>query len=119
MVPHKQEVHVIVTDCTRSIIIISDRTQRCPASEQGLPLTEEEQAQQNTTTSLTVPGRVIHLSALLNKRKFRNKKEAAVAGLQLLEKVGLGKLESMNPNPKRGAALVNVSIKLPWSNVIR
>ena len=77
---------------------------------QGLPLTEEEQAQQNATTSLTVPGKVIHLSAILNKSKFRNKgdKEGAVAGLQLLEKAGLGELESMNT--KRGAALVSVSI---------
>ena len=84
------------------MLLLQDRVSR-------IPLTEEEQAQQNATTSLTVPGKVIHLSALLNKRKFRNKeKEGAVAGLQLLEKTGLGKLESMNP--KQGAALVSVSI---------
>ena len=73
-------------------------------------MTEEDQAQQNATICLTVPGKVIHLSALLNKRMFRKRgdKDGAVAGLQLLEKAGLGTLNSLNP--KRGATVVSASI---------
>ena len=78
----------------------------------GIPATADEQAQENATICLTVPEKTVHLSALLNKRLFRNKgdKDGGVAGLRVLEKENLGKMESINP--KRGSTVVGI-ILLP------
>lgn len=76
----------------------------------GIPATDDEQAQGNATLSLVIPGKVLYLSALLNKRKFRKKgdKDGALAGLRVLEKANLGKVESTNP--KRGTSAVSILI---------
>ena len=51
------------------------------------------------TVSLLTPGRVLHLSALLILKRYREKgnKAGAVKGYQLLEQEGLGKLIEMKP----------------------
>lgn len=61
---------------------------------------------------MTIPGRVLHLSALLNKKKFRKKgdKDGAVAGFRLLEKANLGKVEALNP--KRGSLVPKMYWKM-------
>ena len=61
----------------------------------------------NASLSLAIPGKTLHLTALLTIRKFRNKgdKEGALAGFRLLEKVKLGKVEATNP--KRGTSVVS------------
>ena len=46
--------------------------------------------------TILLPGKALHLSALNTARKFRNKgnKEGGLQAFQLLEKEGLGKIES-------------------------
>ena len=55
---------------------------------------------------LLLPGKQLHLSALLAAKKFRGRgnKEAAVAALQELEEAGLGKVEV--EESRRGTAAV-------------
>jgi hypothetical protein len=57
---------------------------------------------------LTIPGKVLYLSALLSQRKFRKRgdKEGAIAGFRALEKANLGKVEATNP--KRGTSVVSI-----------
>ena len=50
------------------------------------------EAHRNAAFSLLLPGRILHLNALLQMRKFRDKgnKAGAVRGFQLLESDNLG-----------------------------
>ena len=64
------------------------------------------QAHRNAGFSLLLPGRILHLNALLAMKKFRDKgnKDGAVRGLQLLEDSGIGRLISRRP--PRGTNMV-------------
>ena len=76
-----------------------------------LPLSEDTtEAHRNAAFSLLLPGKVLHLNALLHMRKFRDKgnKAGAVRGLQLLESEGLGNL--ISTRLQRGANMVCSSL---------
>jgi phosphate-selective porin len=66
----------------------------------------------NAATCLLLPGKTLHLNAVLSQRKFRDRgnKTGAVQGLKVLEEAGLGKL--ILTKPPRGATMVN-KLKLP------
>jgi len=66
----------------------------------------DSQARACGTVSLLTSGRVLHLSALLILKRYREKgnKAGAVKGYQLLEQEGLGKLIEMKP--QRGTSVV-------------
>ena len=53
-----------------------------------------------------LPGKTLHLSALLNAKRFRDKgnKEGAVRAFKLLQEAGLGKV--IETKPSRGATMV-------------
>lgn len=72
---------------------------------------EEDQANANATLCLTIPGKVLHLTALLTIRKFRKKgdKEGALAGFRALEKANLGMVEAINP--RRGTSVVSTMLE--------
>ena len=55
---------------------------------------------------LLIPGKTLHLNALLSMRKFRDRgnKAGAVKAFELLEEDGLGKVVSTKP--QRGASMV-------------
>ena len=57
--------------------------------------------------SLLLPGKVLHLNALLAMRKFRNcgNKAGAVRGFEELQESGLGKIDSTKP--QRGTNMVS------------
>lgn len=56
---------------------------------------------------LLLPGKVLHLSALLAAKRFRDKgnKDGAVRAIKVLQKAGLG--EVMECKPVRGTAIVS------------
>ena len=55
---------------------------------------------ENTSFALLLPGRVLHLSALIVARKFRDRgnKAGALEAMQHPEDCGMGKLLSENSN---------------------
>jgi hypothetical protein len=57
---------------------------------------------------LLLPGKILHLSALLNAKRFRDKgnKEGAVRAFKLLQEAGLGKV--IENKPSRGATMVRI-----------
>ena len=63
----------------------------------------------NAIFSLLLPGKVLHLNALLLMRKFRDRgnKAGAVRGFETLEKHGLGHL--ISTRLQRGANMVHIS----------
>lgn len=65
------------------------------------------QSHRNAGYSLLLPGRILHLNALLAMKKFRDRgnKEGAVKGFQLLVEAGLGELNERKP--PRGTNVVN------------
>lgn len=71
---------------------------------------ETSEAHRNATFSLLLPGKVLHLNALLLMRKFRDRgnKAGAVQGFEELEKNGLGCLVSTRL--QRGANMVHVRV---------
>ena len=73
-----------------------------------LPLSEDTtEAHRNAAFSLLLPGKVLHLNALLHMRDKGNK-AGAVRGLQLLESEGLGNL--ISTRLQRGANMVCSSL---------
>ena len=68
---------------------------------------ETSEAHRNAAFSLLLPGKILHLNALLLMRKFRDRgnKAGAVRGFELLERQGLGVL--MSTKLQRGANMVN------------
>ena len=75
-------------------------------SVEGLVPEESTEAQRNAAFSLLLPGKVLHLNALLQLRKFRDRgnKAGAVRGFEALEKEGLGVVVSTRL--QRGANMV-------------
>lgn len=67
---------------------------------------DTSEAHRNGTFSLLLPGKVLHLNALLLMRKFRDRgnKAGAVRGFEELEKYGLGHL--ISTRLQRGANMV-------------
>ena len=65
-------------------------------SVQTSPNGDMSEAHRNATMSLLLPGKVLHLNVLLAMRKYRNSgnKQGALRGFELLEKTGLGNLQS-------------------------
>ena len=68
---------------------------------------DASEAHRNATMSLLLPGKVLHLNALLALRKFRDRdnKAGAVRGFETLQESNLGRLISLKP--QRGATMVN------------
>ena len=66
------------------------------------------QAHGNAVYSHLLPGKILHLSDLLEMRKFRDRgnKEGAVRGFRVLEEAELGKL--IEVKPQRGTNMVNI-----------
>jgi len=62
------------------------------------------------TYCLLLPGKVLHLSALLAAKRFRDKgnKEGAVRAMKVLQEAGLG--EVMECKPARGTAMVSACL---------
>ena len=54
----------------------------------------DRQGQGNAAYSLLLPGRILHLNALLAMKKFRDQenKKGAVRGFHVLQEAGLGKV---------------------------
>ena len=71
------------------------------------PTMDASEAHRNATMSLLLPGKVLHLNALLALRKFRDRgnKAGAVRGFETLQESNLGRLISLKP--QRGATMVN------------
>ena len=65
------------------------------------------QAQGNAAYSLLLPGKVLHLNALLAMKKFRDRgnKEGAVRGFYVLEEAELGRV--LEKKPQRGTNVVS------------
>ena len=59
---------------------------------------------------LLLPGKILHISALLSAKRFRDKgnKDGAVRGIKTLEAAGLG--EIIEKKPLRGTSLVSVCV---------
>ena len=59
---------------------------------------EESKIRRNASFALLLPGKVLHLSALIVARKFRDRgnKAGALEAMQLLDECGMGKLLSVN-----------------------
>ena len=59
---------------------------------------EESKVRRNAAFTLLLPGKVLHLSALIVARKFRDRgnKAGALEAMNLLQDKGLGKLLSVN-----------------------
>ena len=68
---------------------------------------DASEAHRNATMSLLLPGKVLHLNALLALRKFRDRgnKAGAVRGFETLQESNLGRLITLKP--QRGATMVN------------
>lgn len=83
--------------CTYTILYIGKE----PESSSG-----DGQAQAN---SLLLPGKVLHLNALLSMKKFRDhgNKEGAVRGFLLLQEAGLGRV--IENKPQRGTTVVSAA----------
>ena len=79
-------------------------------AEASLAQNSEYQAHACATISLLTPGRVLHLSALLILKRYRDKgnKAGAVKGYQLLQQEGLGELVEIKP--QRGASIVCTTV---------
>lgn len=75
-------------------------------SSQATRSLDTSEAHRNAAMSLVLPGKVLHLNALLAMRKFRNygNKAGAVRGFEELQENGLGNLHSIKP--QRGATMV-------------
>ena len=86
--------------CTYTILYIGKE----PASSSG-----DGQAQANAAYSLLLPGKVLHLNALLSMKKFRDRgnKERAVRGFLLLQEAGLGRV--IENKPQRGTTVVSAA----------
>lgn len=58
------------------------------------------------TYCLLLPGKILHISALLAAKRFRDKgnKEGAVRAIKILEEAGLGKVEEQKQT--RGTSMV-------------
>lgn len=71
------------------------------------PPMDASEAHRNATMSLLLPGKVLHLNALLALRKFRDRgnKAGAVRGFETLQESNLGRLITLKP--QRGATMVN------------
>ena len=69
---------------------------------------ETSEAHRNAAFSLLLPGKMLHLNALLVMRKFRDRgnKAGAVRGFELLERQGLGVL--ISTKLQRGANMVKL-----------
>jgi hypothetical protein len=80
-----------------------------------LPMSANE-AERNAAFSLLLPGKVLHLNALSQLRKFRDRgnKPGAVRGFEVLQKNELGKLVSIKP--QRGATMVRLYYNYQRSN---
>lgn len=98
---HRTTLLVSLCKPALSHILVTDRPQAKQLSTFNL-------ASKNARYSLLLDGKVLHLTALLSLRKFRDRgnKTGAILGFEALQKAGLGKLTSYKPN--RGAALVSV-----------
>ena len=59
---------------------------------------EQSKVRRNAAFVLLLPGKVLHLSALIVARKFRDRgnKAGALEAMKLLEDCGMGKLLSVN-----------------------
>ena len=57
---------------------------------------------------LLLPGKVLHISALLTAKRFRDKgnKEGAVRAIRVLQSAGLG--DVIEIKPQRGTSLVSI-----------
>ena len=77
-------------------------------SVQALVPEETSEAHRNAAFSLLLPGKVLHLNALLQMRKFRDRgnKAGAVRGFEVLEKQGLGVI--ISTRLQRGANMVSM-----------
>ena len=75
-------------------------------SSQATRSLDTSESHSNAAMSLILPGKVLHLNALLAMRKFRNcgNKAGAVRGFEELQESGLGKIHSIKP--QRGASMV-------------
>ena len=94
------------------IIILVRNTLHKPALIESAQVTVPEdtgEAHRNAIFSLLLPGKVLHLNALLLMRKFRDRgnKAGAVRGFETLEKHGLGHL--ISTRLQRGANMVHIS----------
>ena len=81
------------------------------SSQAALPVEmNKTDGHRSATTSLLLPGRVLHLNALSQKRSFRNSgnKAGAVHGFEILEENGLGTI--VTTKIARGAAMVCVCV---------
>jgi hypothetical protein len=63
----------------------------------------------HTAYSLLLPGKALHLNALLTMKKFRDRgnKDGAVRGFLLLQEAGLGRVTEHKP--QRGTTMVSVA----------
>ena len=79
----------------------------CIESSQATRPLDTSEAPSNAAISLLLPGKVLHLNALLVMRKFRNRgnKPGAVRGFEELQESGLGKIHCIKP--QRGASVVS------------
>lgn len=61
---------------------------------------------------LTLPGKNLHLSSLLQSKKFRNKgnKEGALAAFQQLQSAGLGKIQEDERHRGTSAVCMYISV---------
>lgn len=75
-------------------------------AEASLAQNSDSQARACATISLLTPGCVLHLSALLILKRYRDKgnKAGAVKGYQLVQQEGL--VELVEIKPQRGASIV-------------
>ena len=81
------------------------------SSQAALPVEmNKTDGHRSATTSLLLPGKVLHLNALSQKRSFRNSgnKAGAVRGFEILEEIGLGTI--VTTKIARGAAMVCVCV---------
>ena len=88
------------------------------SSQAALPVEmNRTDGHRSATTSLLLPGRVLHLNALSQKRTFRNSgnKAGAVRGFEMLEENGLGTV--VTTKIARGAAMVRVNVHVASSEV--
>ena len=81
-------------------------------SSQAAPPVEmsKTDGHRSATTSLLLPGKVLHLNALNKKRSFRNSgnKAGAIHGFEMLQENGLGTI--VTTKIARGAAMVHICV---------
>lgn len=80
-------------------------------SQAALPIMDTSEAHRNATLSLLLPGRVLHLNALLVMRKFRDRgnKAGAVRGFEMLQEHSLGTI--ISTKPQRGTSTVRCTCR--------